>query len=130
MASSHAITKGKELFTKVQAHLLAQNKKSTSCIDGEDVCCYRGADGLKCAIGAVIPDDRYAPELEGSLHAMKLRAMLLELFQIDPNNSEDSNYFLTLAAKLQGIHDFNSTTRWKALLTELGEKCGFINDIS
>ena len=47
-----------EAFDKAAAHLLAQGKKSFQ--PGDDyLCAYRGVDGLKCAIGALIPDDQY-----------------------------------------------------------------------
>lgn len=28
-------------------------------------CAYRGENGMKCAIGYIIPDDKYSPEIEG-----------------------------------------------------------------
>ena len=39
-------------FNKVARHLLRQNAKSTNK-DGE--CLYRGPNGLRCAVGALIP---------------------------------------------------------------------------
>jgi hypothetical protein len=32
---------------------------------GGDMCMYRGENGLKCAFGQIIPDDRYDPRWEG-----------------------------------------------------------------
>ena len=57
-----------ELFHIVRTHLLTQNKKSVSSIgDVEDeLCMYHGPDGLKCAIGCLITDENYSPNLEGT----------------------------------------------------------------
>ena len=52
--------KKQEVFNKVAAHLLAQGKPA---LKGED-CVYRSKDGLKCAIGCLIPDENYTPEME------------------------------------------------------------------
>lgn len=47
-----------EAFDIAAKHLLAQGKKSRMK-DDDYLCAYRGSDGLKCAIGALIPDDQY-----------------------------------------------------------------------
>jgi hypothetical protein len=51
-----------QLFNTVLDHLRAQGRRSIGA-DGQ--CRYRGNAGCKCAIGILIPDDRYSPELEG-----------------------------------------------------------------
>lgn len=45
-------------------------------------CVYRGKNGLKCAIGASIPDSMYDPEIEGKAawHLLQL-VQFRELFQ-------------------------------------------------
>ena len=48
------------VFNIVMQHLRTQGSRS---INGTK-CAYRSLDGLKCAIGALIPDDAYYPELE------------------------------------------------------------------
>lgn len=50
-----------EIFDTVVSHLLQQGKPAS---DG-DYCVYRTTDGLKCAIGVLIPDDEYIPTMEG-----------------------------------------------------------------
>lgn len=32
---------------------------------GTDQCLYRGPDGTRCAIGWLIPEDKYSPDIEG-----------------------------------------------------------------
>ena len=48
---------------KVLKHLWDQGKCSYQPYIG--ACAYRGEDGTKCAIGILIPDEIYLPEMEG-----------------------------------------------------------------
>ena len=50
-----------ELFDRVAAHLLKQKERSVA---NGGTCLYRNG-GLSCAIGALIPEDRYREEMEG-----------------------------------------------------------------
>lgn len=50
-----------ETFNIVKEHLLKQQCRAL----GRGGCAYRGAEGRKCAIGCLIPDDKYTPDLEG-----------------------------------------------------------------
>jgi len=51
------------IFTTVMDHLIVQNRQS---YDTErEICVYKHKDGLKCAIGCLIPDEEYSPKLEG-----------------------------------------------------------------
>lgn len=36
-------------------------------LDGDGSCLYRGPEGARCAVGLLIPDDRYTEELEGKV---------------------------------------------------------------
>jgi hypothetical protein len=51
-----------EVFNKVEAHLLAQGVRSMKYLD---MCAYRGAGGLRCAVGCLIKDEFYHESLEG-----------------------------------------------------------------
>ncbi len=51
-----------EIFDTVVDHLLSQGKPSIS-----GVCRYRSDDGLKCAVGVLIPDSEYDFEMEHSV---------------------------------------------------------------
>ena len=50
-----------EIFNTVVRHLHAQGKPSIV----KGICRYRGPDNTRCAIGALIPDEFYTPEMEG-----------------------------------------------------------------
>ena len=55
-----------EVFDKVRTHLLAQGRKSViHCGTYEETCAYRSLDG-SCAVGCLIPDELYDPEIEGT----------------------------------------------------------------
>lgn len=50
----------------IRDHLAKQRAKSSvTLINGQEVCRYRGEDGMMCAVGCLIPDDKYDPEMEG-----------------------------------------------------------------
>jgi len=54
-----------EAFDTMVNHLRRQGKPSQITLpSGTLVCAYRGVDGCACAVGALIPDDQYDPQLE------------------------------------------------------------------
>lgn len=55
-----------EVFNIVSLHLLKQVKRSTKHLKNSWflACAYRGNEGMKCAAGVLIPDDKYEPEME------------------------------------------------------------------
>ncbi|MGQ7794434.1 hypothetical protein ACUN0C_18670 [Faunimonas sp. B44] len=52
-----------DTFDTVVRHLFAQGKQAHEY----GVCRYRTYDGLKCAVGCLIPDEDYDPSFEGQL---------------------------------------------------------------
>ncbi len=86
-----------EIFDTVVVHLLQQGKQSKS-----HVCLYRSDDGLKCAVGALIPDSEYDPAMEFAV-----------IYPFHCSNSTpiqswaQSNYpnDLKLLNRLQKLHD-------------------------
>jgi len=87
-----------EIFDTVVAHLLQQGKQSKS-----NVCLYRSDDGLKCAIGALIPDSEYDPAMEFAVvedHYPSQPASVIQAWA-------QSNYpnDLKLLNRLQRLHD-------------------------
>jgi len=51
-----------EVFNKVVLHLYMQGEPAFGPTEG---CCYRGINGSSCAVGCLIPDDKYDPIIEG-----------------------------------------------------------------
>ncbi len=82
-----------ETFDKVVKHLFTQGRRSTAPDNG--ACMYRSADGLKCAIGVLIPDEKYDPSFEGMPIT---RLGWLPNFEVPIRN-------LGLLDSLQRVHD-------------------------
>jgi hypothetical protein len=56
------ISKDQMAFDTVVTHLTLQ--KSRSVQTGTNRCMYRGPLGMKCAVGALIPDEEFMPKME------------------------------------------------------------------
>ncbi len=83
-----------ETFNIVKEHLLKQGEQAT--INGQ--CRLRGANGTKCAIGALIPDEKYHSKMEWMLTG-------LEQFELLPL---EKPFYI----ELQQLHDFEPVSKW------------------
>lgn len=55
-----------EIFDKVVVHLANQKVKSTDgATDEGGICLYRGPEGRMCAVGCLLSDEEYSPDMEG-----------------------------------------------------------------
>lgn len=98
-----------ELFNRVAIHLIKQGRRSI-CTKDENICAYRGANGLKCAGGALIHDEHYHYDLENKVvNQPSVRAALFK-----SGISEDQ---LNLVIRLQSIHDNTRSQYWMRELT-------------
>lgn len=116
-----------EVFDKVANHLLTQNRKAinTGNLSPYVKCVYRTDDGLKCAIGCLIPDHLYDTKIEGCSPnvnpdqavspggAMLSKILISQLGEL----TEQDYQFLK---ELQFIHDTCEVQYWKDDLTRLG----------
>lgn len=99
-------------FDKVASHLIVQNKESKDDITGEFL--YRSRSGLKCAIGALIPDYLYSSKMERTnFFEEQFSETRLLVFR---------GVSARLLHDLQGIHDKNKPEDWLSLLTALANK--------
>lgn len=101
-----------ELIDKVTTHLLNQNEKSMTGTQ----CAYRGRNGrngLKCAVGCLIPDELYSQNLE-SFSILKLFESLPDLYKITTN--------LSLVHQLQHLHDVVPVPKWEISLQTLKDR--------
>jgi hypothetical protein len=93
-----------EIHQEVITRLKAQGSRGTSQ-DGER-CHYRTPNGLKCAVGVLIPDDLYNPSREGH----KVRTLFNEHTSLHTLFSPDIlEEAIDLLAQLQHIHDMSPT---------------------
>ena len=57
----------KDLKQYIQTKLIEQGKQSIDRM----MCQYKSIDGSKCAIGHIIPDELYNPDMEGNCTSLK-----------------------------------------------------------
>lgn len=98
--------KNQEVFDTVARHLLTQKEPSQDKDSGGMMrCMYRGPRGLKCAVGALIPDECYFESLESKavMHSEVLRVIRsLGMYRAAP-----------LLADLQRLHDDREPSQWR-----------------
>jgi hypothetical protein len=96
------------MFNEMIDHLVQQGCRSYEPVDPEtdeegrdEACLYRGPNETKCAIGALINDEFYTPDLEGQgpLDPKVSRALERSGWSIDLNDQR----FLSICQ--QGLHD-------------------------
>lgn len=103
-----------DIFTQVAIHLLTQNAKSigqkttNSC----GKCVYRNEEGLKCAIGCLIADKEYKPEMDINTSSSLCNLVAENLF---PCMTGEKLVFL---GALQRLHDGINIINWKNALEE------------
>jgi hypothetical protein len=125
------LTTKQEIFDIVAPHLLRQRRQSL--LPGSGTCAYRGGSGLMCAVGVLIPEDKYEAQIEAqSVGRDTVKRILGTIVEL----SEDNLSFLK---ELQQIHDgtgnyyvpgkslnrdTDAFSRWKDNLTELAQRYG------
>lgn len=115
----------KDIYERVKAHLLAQRAVSE---DENGSCRLRSSDGRKCAIGSLVADDVYRPEIEGIgisyyQHAKDgtlLRALYAS--EVDAYNPE----IIELLIELEEVHDDFGVEQWPQLLDRVGQRHAFV----
>lgn len=118
-----------EIFDKVVIHLRTQKVKSAIYrvdLDGAfDKCMYRGPAGLKCAAGALIPDEHYTPDLENQplfpyandSRSAKQRALRAAL----KAGGVPAKAF-GIVSDLQATHDSTCVEEWESDFKKLAEQ--------
>ena len=112
-----------EVFDKVSKHLLTQNMRS---IDSRGACKYRAINGLKCAVGCLIPDEVYDPSMEGfRINHWKYDAHLqIKTAPLEWMLESDMSRLLN---RLQDIHDSeDDPSLWEEKLRKLASDFGLV----
>jgi hypothetical protein len=103
-----------QIFDHVAEHLLTQGVKAINIEEeGEDPDCVYRAEDLACAVGCLIPNSLYLPEMEGE----NVATLLL--------NFPCVNYLQPhkdLLAELQRLHDVRPPHSWSENLKIIAEK--------
>lgn len=109
-----------QVFDKAATHLLKQGERSEGYPDvdeGKLMCMYRGPEGRMCAVGALISDEAYSPELERQRASSEgvQTALARSGCPVD-----DSSYWLYVC--LQRIHDGEVEANWKRALIAAAQR--------
>lgn len=119
------------IFDKVVTHLRKQGRKAQRMakpfgMQPVMACSYRDDDGLKCAVGCLIPDKFYTVDMEGAT-VRDLRVLIekeVAPLQMSPKFATMFNALASvgivpeqygLLERLQAVHDSNQPTRWEML---------------
>jgi hypothetical protein len=95
--------KAQEIFDTVAVHLFDQGQRSVD----KRFCRYHNDAGLKCAVGILIPEEEYFPEMDQGNKTIK---NLIELY---PDKFPDwMSENLGLIQGLQSVHD--KQENWKS----------------
>src|SRR5215510_14994918 len=98
------------IFDQVATHLLRQNERA---VDSKSLdCMYRTPDGLKCAVGCLITDEEYRPDMEG-----KTILLLCELGWLHQRFLDHINFL----CDLQRVHDCYLPNQWREDLRDIAE---------
>lgn len=108
------------VFNQVRDHLLAQGVRSEDPKTGQ--CRYRGPDGLKCAIGAIVSDAHYDEQMDlGNLSACS-RTVLDAVGDSIACYVED--WEARFLRELQEIHDDDDPATWRYTLDRFAQSWG------
>ena len=107
-----------QAFDIMVQHLRQQGRPSRYDATG---CRYRGPDGTKCAVGALIPDSLYRSGMEG----LTIKSLVIEDRDVygELCNLLDS-IDLQLLEEMQTIHDHHTPANWERSFKECAEEFG------
>lgn len=108
-----------QIFNKVAAHLMKQQKKSRNT---NGSCKYRGPKGLKCAVGCLIPDSKYQDAFD-NMKDTTIKCVLETVGEIElfGQKLEPGINTINLLSDLQSIHDHELILNWRFSLQSLAE---------
>jgi hypothetical protein len=110
------------VFDRVAAHLLTQRARSFVVGRRELVhvqsCAYRGVNGLRCAVGCLIADEAYHPDLETKSVCMPEVLLALSLSGVPMSIN-----MTMLLQRLQAFHDGVHPHLWRDGLIRLASEC-------
>lgn len=125
-----------EIFDRVATHLLTQGEPAV-----ENNECRYSYYGLKCAVGCLITEEAYTPNIEGKgvrfigvVNALIKSGVLPE---DDADRSAPMEYLLTqseddcisLLTHLQNVHDYSNPCIWRDKLMSIAHDFDLNNDV-
>ena len=94
--------------------IVVTNLRNQGCqsLDDEFNCAYRGENGLKCAVGWLIPDDVYSEDMEGFSLSWDINDEVNDN-EIVAHVLEKQGHNISLASSLQKVHDNYDVDEWE-----------------
>lgn len=116
----------REIFQTVARHLLKQGAQSIrfGISENPTECVYNNRSGLKCAVGALIPDDKYRPVMDQSGPVDENPAVLNALAEVYGWGDTTPARTIRLLRKLQIVHDYTAPACWGTALKNVAEEWG------
>lgn len=113
-----------EVLDTVAQHLIEQKAKSLNdslaVLDAGPECLYRNSDGMKCAVGALIPDSVYRKEFERFPSVFQLIDSVSEVRSLFGEEILRTHH-VNLLRQLQDIHDTCSVESWPHALRNVAD---------
>lgn len=121
MYAPELIDSDQSAFDFICNHLLTQNDRSISTDENSPFdCLYRNPEnGMKCAVGCLIPDDKYRENIEGL--GVNDSIMITLLHDCMPNWIM-TKHSINMLHDLQGIHDRGVVEGWEDEFFLVAEK--------
>jgi len=85
-------------------------------------CFYRGEAGLKCAVGHLIPDEKYSPDMEGLTIYKSASNSLSRVGEVIKQEGHD----LILCDRLQSTHDSYEVDGWERDFRKVAKRFGLV----
>ena len=108
-----------DAFHIMARHLLNQGRRAKSLAPSpENSCLYRAPGGLKCAVGALIPDEVYNPNMEGTTASGLYEKYpdVYECLVLEDKCDHDAEGFYN---NMQAIHDSTPEYHWAEKLLRM-----------
>lgn len=116
-----------EIYNRVKAHLLAQGGPA---MEGK-ACAYRAGDGKMCAVGCLITEEAYTPEIENvAVATIMVKAGLIR-DALRQSGIEPTTHMLNFLSELQHVHDGFTTHHesWEQYVTSGMERVALAYDL-
>lgn len=96
-----------DVFNFVYKKLMEQGQGSVNleADDGAGMCYYRGLEDCKCAVGWLIPDEEYKPEMDKAVAGEDYGTSVVGIVKKFYSDFADKKGALTFLRDLQAVHD-------------------------
>jgi hypothetical protein len=110
-----------KLFRIAADHLVSQGAMSAN---EYGTCAYRGVSGRMCAIGVLINNDFYDPEIEGTSISGYPEDEVLSVVALS-HNVDEKDIDVEMLRELQYIHDSQAVYNWDENLMWVSDRYGY-----